>query len=107
MPAHNIMENLAEALKGRELVTTAAKTVTVKELLLNSVISLGNWALTLPTAAVTPLKGRVWFIYATAAATIVGVAASKAQTVTLAEGDFCILYHNGTYFYSLGPDTAA
>ena len=107
MSVANVMAELREDLKTRRMVTTAAKTPTVRELLDNSVIQLGNWALTLPTTGLTPLAGGLWLINATAAATIAHVAESQNQTVTLAEGDFCLLYCNGTYFYSLGPDTAS
>jgi|GEM_PF-5250532 len=84
----------------------AAETLTVAQVLKNEVIVVGNFACTLPTAGVA-LKGVSLRVLATAAATVVGVAASKAETATLAEGDMLLLYCNGTYWYSLGPTTAA
>jgi hypothetical protein len=105
MSAHKIKSDLKAARKSRTKNLTAATTLTVKDLLTYDVIRVGNYAATLPTPCAA-LEGVETRFIATAAATVVGVAASKAEAVTLAEGDLCITYCNGTYFYSLGPTTA-
>lgn len=101
MSAHKVSSEIRAARKFRTKVLTAATTLTVKDMLTYDVIEGGNYAATLP-AACAGLKGAsCMFICNAASLTVVGIAADGTSTNTLGEGDMCIVYCNGTYWYSL------
>lgn len=111
MGAHNAMDVLRRALNS-PLVLAANTSLTVAQCLENgSIVINGAYAATLP-AADAGLDGCLLLLAAQGAATVVvaagfGGAGSGSDTCTLADGEFLLVWCDGSAWYALHNEPAA
>ena len=107
--SHNEQTRLDE-MRNAPLAVAATATLTVKEILENSVFAPANGvALTLPAAAVCMTGCLRWILCPGAAATVVVAAgfAGGNDTCTLAAGEMIAVYCDGDYWYECHNEPAA